>query len=278
MSERPTFMRRLLAIAALFVLVASACGDDAETVTSDDTGDDAGTRPSVAGDWILRALSAEGTAVPLPDGELEITIELGEISGNLGCNSFFGEIDAADDGTLTIGAIGQTEMACLDDGRMEFESAYGQALSSVTAWAVDPAGLTFSGDMVEIRYEQAPPAVDLPLEGTVWNFDTIYSGEGVDRAAENRADMEGVTLLIVGSEATLTGPDCAGTVSSVESADGRDGAFEVTRQGDLNDEPACVIVGIASAALAASSGFMINGNRLTFIGDVGETVGFSAIP
>ena len=152
MSERPIGMRRLLALSVLFVLVAAACGDDAETVTSDDPGDDPGTRPSVAGDWILRSMAVDDAAVNLPDGDLEITIELGRISGNLGCNSFFGEIDAADDGTLTIGAIGQTEMACPEDGRMDFESAYGRALSSVTAWAVDPDGLTLSGDAVSIRY------------------------------------------------------------------------------------------------------------------------------
>lgn len=278
MSDRPTVMHRLLALAVLFVLVASGCGDDGETATSDDPSGDSGTRPSVAGDWVLRSLTVDGTAVSLPDGELEITIQLGEISGNLGCNSFFGEIDAADDGTLTLGAIGQTEMACLDDGRMEFEAAYGQALGSVTAWAVDPAGMTLSGDTVEIRYEQAPPPVHQPLEGTVWHFDTIYSGEGVDRAAENRAGMEGVTLVIERGESVLAGPDCAGTVSTVEYADGRDGAFEVTSAGAIDTSPACEIVAIASAGITESTGFMIDENRLTFIGAAGETVGFSARP
>ncbi|MEZ5245394.1 MAG: META domain-containing protein [Acidimicrobiales bacterium] len=270
-------MRRLLALAVLCLVVAAACGDEVDSVTTDDPGDDAGTRPSVAGDWILRSLTVDGTAVSLPDGELEITIQLGEMSGNLGCNSFFGEIDAADDGTLTLGAIGQTEMACLEDGRMEFEAAYGQALGSVTAWAVDPAGMTLSGDTVEIRYEQAPPPVHQRLEGTVWHFDTVYSGEGVERAATNRADMEGVTLVIERGEAVLAGPDCA-AVSTVEYADGRDGAFEVTSAVAIDTSPACEIVAIASAGITESTGFMIDENRLTFIGAVGETVGFSARP
>ena len=117
-----------------------------------------------------------------------------------------------------------------------------------------------------------------PLEGTDWHFDTIYSGEGPDRAAENRADMEGVTLVIVGGEAVLVGPECAGSVSTVEHDGERDGAFVVTREGDLNDGPACAVVALASAGLAESSGFMIDENRLTFLGDAGETVGFSALP
>lgn len=272
-------MRRVPALAVLIVLVvlAAACGDDADTETTDDLGNDPGTRPSVAGDWILASLTVGGAEMPLPEGDLEITIELGEISGNLGCNSFFGEIDAADDGTLTIGAIGQTEMACLEDGRMEFEFAYGQALGSVTTWAVDPTGMTFSGDAVEIRYEQAPPPVHQPLEGTVWHFDTIYSGEGADRAATNRADMEGVTLVIEGGEAEILAPGCT-VVAAVEHGEGSEGPFEAGGDIAMDTSPACEIVAEAVEALAASSGFMIDENRLTFIGEAGETVGFSALP
>lgn len=275
-SDRLNDMRRFLSIVTLVVLVAAGCGDDAETETTDDSGAGSGTRPSVAGDWILTALTVDGEVVPLPDDELAMTIQLGEISGTLGCNSFFGQIDAADDGSLTIGAIGQTEMACMEPGRMELESAYGQALGSVTSWTVDPAGMTFSGTATEIRYVQAPPPVNQPLVGTVWYFDTTYSGEGVNRAAENRADMEGVTLVIADGEAVIVGPECVGSVSTVEHDEGPDGAFSVTSEGDLDDDPACAVVAIASAGMAEATGFMINENRLTFIGLPGETVGFSA--
>lgn len=276
-----TALRRVLVVSvlsAVLVLLAAACGDDTDITTTGEPGTGGSTRPSVAGDWILRSLTVDGTAAVLPDDDLEITIELGEIRGNLGCNSFFGEIDAADDGTLTIGAIGQTEMACLDDGRMDFEFAYGQALGSVTAWAVDPAGMTFSGDAAEIRFEQAPPPVHQPLVGTVWYFDTIYSGEGVNRAATNRADMEGVTLVIEGGEATLTGPDCGGVIATVEFDGDRDGTFSVTAAGPIDTQPACEVVGLAQTGLVDASGFMIDENRLTFVGEPGETVGFSARP
>lgn len=270
-------MRRILALTILIVLVAAACGDDADTETTDDLGNDPGTRPSVAGDWVLGSLTVDGTEMPLPEDDLEITIELGEIRGNLGCNSFFGEIDAADDGTLTLGAIGRTEMACLEDGRMDFETAYGQALGSVTTWAVDPTGMTFSGDTVEIRYEQAPPPVHQPLEGTVWHFDTIYSGDGADRAATNRADMEGVTLVIENGEAEILAPGCA-VVAAVEHGEGFEGPFETGGDIAMDTGPACEIVGEAVEGLVASTGFMIDENRLTFIGEAGETVGFSARP
>ena len=270
-------LRRLLALTVLFVLFVAACGDDTDAATSDDPGDTPGTRPAVAGDWILRSLTVDDGAVPLPDDDLEIRIELGEISGDLGCNSFFGEIDAADDGTLTVGALGQTEMACLDDGRMEFESAYGRALSSVTAWAVDPVEMTFTGDGVEIRYAPAPPPVHQPLEGPVWHFATVYSGAGPDRAAENRADMEGVTLVIADGEAIMAGPDCVDWRGDVEFDGTRDGTFSLGAYGGI--EPgACAVVAEAMGHLGDSTGYMIDENRLTFISAAGETIGFSARP
>ena len=272
---------RTLPVILLFAiaLLAAACGSDAADTETGAPPDDGGdTRPSVVGDWILETLTTNGVEVARPDDEIDMTIAGGEIRGNLGCNSFFGSIDVADDGSVVIGAIGQTEMACADQGRMEFEAAYGQALGSVTAWAVDLAGLTLSGAEVEIRYAQAPPAVNQPLQGTVWNFDTIYEGVGVDRAATNRADMDGVTLVIENSEATLAGPGCAGTVISVEFDAGSEGEFRTGSGGDLTTNAECGVVGEALAGLTDASGFMINENRLTFIGEAGETVGFFAEP
>ena len=42
------------------------------------------------------------------------------------------------------------------------------------------------------------------------------------------------------------------------------------------DEPSCEIVAMFADAFSGSTGFMINESRLTFIGEAGETVGFSA--
>lgn len=287
-------MRRFLphlSLLAFIVVLAAACGDDADTTTADaaddtpdggdqpDGGDepDDGTRPSLAGDWTLVSLTVDGAEVPKPDEPLEITIELGRINGHLGCNSFFGDLDAADDGTLTVRGLGQTEMACMEPGRMEFESAYGRALAGVTTWAVDPDGMTLRGDDAEIRYEPAAPPVHQPLAGTVWHFDTVYAGEGPDRTAENRADMEGVTLVVDGDQATISGPDCVAT-TTVEFAEGSEGAFAVLGAVELDTTPACEVVGLAADGIAAASGFMIDEHRLTFIGGPGETVGFSARP
>jgi len=272
-------MYRFLALAVSVVLIASACGDESASVATDDG--DTDTRPSLAGDWILQALTVGGTAVTLPEGELEISIELGQMSGNLGCNSFFGEIDAADEGTLVVAGLGQTEMACEDRSRMDFEVTYGQALGSATNWTVDPTGLTLSGPAAEIRYRQAPPPVHQSLEATEWHFDTIYSGEGPDGAATNRGDMSGVTLVIEDGLASISNSahsdNCTGTVDATYTGD-REGSFSAANPSDLDDPPGCDIVEIARGGLLESTAFMIDENRLTFIGDAGETVGFSTRP
>jgi heat shock protein HslJ len=274
---RRTLLLSLSCILAL-ILIVSACGDDNTDVGAenpDDKGDnvsDPATRPSVGGEWILVGLKVDGDDVTLVDSDLRIVVASGEVTGNLGCNSFFGSFAAADDGTLVVGGLGQTEMAC--EGKMDFESVYGPALSSVTAWNVDPEGMTLAGDTAELRFEQAPAPVDLPLEATVWRFDTIFSGEGVNRVAENRADMDGVTLTINGSEATIVGLSCAGQTAAVEFDGTNGGEFRTGAVSDSNTNPGCAIVGTAMAGLIDATGYMIAESRLTFIGLPGETVGF----
>jgi heat shock protein HslJ len=272
-------MHRFIPLLALFSLLLAACGDDVDTVADEGSGDSGGSRPSVAGDWILHGLTVDGAPIAIPDGDIEMTIEAGEIRGNLGCNSFFGEIDAVDDGTLTVGGLGQTEMACEEQSRMAFESMYGQALGAATAWAVDSNGLTLSGATVEIVYSQAPPPVHQPLEGTVWNFDSIYDGQ----AASNRSDMAGVTLVIQDGEVVFRAtPACVEPLSFGANYQGdREGPFSTTADeagNDLDCGDADEIITLAYRNLQVSTGFMIDENRLTFIGEAGETVGFSATP
>ena len=138
-----------IALVLLLLLFAAACGDDDDVTDPDDPGD---SPSSIAGDWILQGLEVDGTAVALPDGELEMTIEPGVIRGNLGCNTFSGEIDAADDGSLTVRGLAQTERACEEQSRMEFEAIYGRALGAATAWDIDSSGLTLSSASVVIVY------------------------------------------------------------------------------------------------------------------------------
>lgn len=283
---------RLLVLAAVFTLAVAACGDEdvdlvsgADTSTDGGSGSDggasSGTRPSLAGDWVLTSATIDGTAVELPvDVVIDITIERGQISGNGGCNGFGGLIAAADDGSLSLTEVFITERACLPLSILDFETGYVQALGAATEWEVTPTGLIFRGEGTELRYEPGAPPVHLALEETIWTFETIFDGEGVDRAASTpRQDKPPVTLVIANGEATLSSEDC-GAVSFAFNyeSEGTDGSVSVPDRNaaavECSDRDSNMIAAVKG--IVASTGFMINESSLTFIGLPGETVGFVA--
>ena len=209
----PVRSLRFLPLLLLAALLLQACGEGDPIVQSGtDTGgtEPAGTRPSVIGPWILVGLTIDDAPATIPpEVVFEMSIEGGQISGLAGCNQFGGDVDAADDGSFSTSDVFITEMACEPLSLLDFEQVYLGALGRATAWEVTPAGLTLSGDGVELVYELAPPAVDLTLEGTTWTFDSIYQGEGVDRAVSStRLDKPAVTLTVAEGMATLTSDDC----------------------------------------------------------------------
>ncbi|MEM7141595.1 MAG: META domain-containing protein [Actinomycetota bacterium] len=275
-------MHKILPLLIPLFLVAAACGDDADTQTTDTTpptvvddtvppADPADTQPIAAdldGEWLLTGLTDADGAATLPDGELRMTIGEDGIQGDLGCNGFFGQASIGDDGAVAMGGIGSTEMACGDQARMTFEVIYGQVLSGITAWTLDGTTLTFTGEGTTLIYERFVP-VHLPLEGTVWGFDSLYEGDAVS----NSADMDGVELTIAVSEASIVSAQCAGTSIAVEAVDGE---LQIGARGPIDSSAACEIVSTAANGIAAADRYEIDENRLTFFTGDTPTVGFSA--
>lgn len=274
-------MRFILPLVLSVALLAGGCGDDVDADTADpdasldpdgdaDPGDAAPSVGDLADEWALTALSGPDGAVVLPDGVLRMRIDDGEINGNLGCNSFFGEFTADDGGGLSFGAFGQTEMACADPSRMDFESTYGRLLGEVDAWALDGARLTLSGATVTALYERFVP-VHQPLEATVWHFDSVYEGDAVT----NRADMDGVELTIEDGTAVMRSPGCDSWSGDVEFDGTTEGSFALSGYGGI--EPAsCATVATTMESLATATHYEIDENRLTFADDDGPILGFTA--
>lgn len=272
------------------VLLAAACGGSdsvdigdggaAQPDPTDAPGDGAidgdTTRPTLRGIWVLRSFTLDGADVPLPEGPIDMEIELGRIGGTGGCNSFGGTIDAADDGGLAIGEMGWTEMACADPTRMDFESAYLPALTRVNRWEASPTGIVFRSDSAVLTYAPGDPPTTLPLEGTVWTFDTVFSGAGVDRAASSTDQSQPqVSVVIDDGVATLTAADCGTIMLPLNYETGSEGNLNV---GDDVDVPSCDQPGsnmtVAIDGFVEATGFMVDENRLTLIGLPGELLGF----
>jgi heat shock protein HslJ len=103
--------------------------------------------------WKLDSyINVSGTLVDLvPDSEITAIFQDGRVAGNAGCNSYFGEYEL-EDSTLSMGAIGMTEMYCAAPGIMEQEYAYLSALALVSSYEI-------RGNTVEMKNADGEPVL-----------------------------------------------------------------------------------------------------------------------
>lgn len=94
--------------------------------------------------WTLNEFGSEDDLkAVLPNTTITLQFEDGRISGSAGCNSYFGEAILSGN-SLTLGAIGATEMACLEG--MEQESEFLTALATVNSFTLVDGQLTLNYD------------------------------------------------------------------------------------------------------------------------------------
>lgn len=138
--------RTLLLVAAL--LVAACSGSTASTDPS------AGGPVDASGSWVLTAGTANGQPIPIVEGRpITLQIEGATVGGQSACNQYFGELTLVD-GTVRIGGLGGTEMAC-EEPVMASEAAYLDALGTVVGARMDGSSLVLAGPAVELRFDPA---------------------------------------------------------------------------------------------------------------------------
>ena len=111
------------------------------------------------------------------DPPVTATFETGsKLGGMAGCNSYFATY-TLDGQSFTTSGVGSTEMACLDEQRMQQETAYLAALQAATALerAGDTLMIDYDGGRLHFTLMEPPAAV--PLEGTTWQLETFITGE-----------------------------------------------------------------------------------------------------
>jgi heat shock protein HslJ len=141
-------LRSVIAALAALLLVG-ACGSASVTTTPFEPA--APVDP--AGQWQLVAATVDGQPLALdPDAPITLIVEGSGVSGSSACNQYFGEFTVAD-GSVTLGPLGGTEMACVDPV-MALEAAYLVALAKVDSAAMDGAALVLTGPGVELRFER----------------------------------------------------------------------------------------------------------------------------
>ena len=74
--------------------------------------------------------------------------------GNAGCNSYGADVTVAG-GSIKVGPVMQTEMACVDATAMDIEGAFVAALSAATSIEIRDGRLVIGGPVGELVFERA---------------------------------------------------------------------------------------------------------------------------
>ena len=115
--------------------------------------------PAIDGHWLVVEYNdGKGSLVAVDDGSVQVSIADGELTGNAGCNGFFGTV-TQDGSTITVGQVGGTEMYC--DGLMEREAAVMASLQASTQVQADGTGLVLLDDAGTVQLRLVP-AGDTP--------------------------------------------------------------------------------------------------------------------
>jgi len=137
-------MRRALVLTIALATVLAACADPAEEGASDPTTDS----------WVLEAGTLDGADIPIVEG-FPITLIFDEPEGTAGgtsaCNQWFGGYTLSGN-ELTFTDIGQTMMACVDEGVMDSETAFLEAMGLVELFTIEDGQLNLSGVDVDLLF------------------------------------------------------------------------------------------------------------------------------
>lgn len=178
MSRSPAPRLVVVALAAL-LLALGGCGEDPGGPDVADGGsilDDLAGRTFVAD----RVDSPDHTVVPGSTIRLKFTADT--IGAHAGCNSMGGDV-SVEDGVLVVGPISMTEMAC-DEPLMRQDTWLSGLLGDRPAVDLEGDRLTLrTDDTVLVLTEEVERTA--PLEGTVWQLDSVISGGSDDGAVSS---------------------------------------------------------------------------------------------
>ena len=94
--------------------------------------------------WTLTEFGpSDSLTAVLPNSELTLNFDDGQINGSAGCNSYFAEA-TVDGETISVGLIGSTLMACADEALNQQETDFLAALAEVTSYTLADNRLTLN--------------------------------------------------------------------------------------------------------------------------------------
>lgn len=137
-------MRRALALVAILAIALAACADPDEAGASDPT----------TNAWVLEAGTLDGADIPIVAG-YPITLIFDQPEGTAGgksaCNQWFGGYTLSGN-QLTFTDVGGTLMACTDEGVMDSEAAFLDAMGLVEIFTMEGDQLNLTGEAVDLLF------------------------------------------------------------------------------------------------------------------------------
>lgn len=182
----------------------------------------------------------------------------GRLVANAGCNTIAGQVRLDGGHIATDGDLSTTEMGC-DPPRHAQDEWLAQLLQARPSWRLDGDQLVVTSgttELVLLDREVAEP--DLPLEGTRWTVDTIYSGG----TAATAAGADGPYLVFEAGKVTgSTGCNTLEGPATVSGSTIRFGDLIMTRKacpGELAPIEQAIV-----AVLQGDLPFTIEADKLT---------------
>jgi heat shock protein HslJ len=189
--------------------------------------------------FVSRSVTVGGAERPLvPNTQVTLTIDDGNLGFTAGCNSFGGPL-AFDGVRLVVADMGGTEIGC-DAGRQAQDEWLTGFFGEDPTWSLDGSTLTLtSGDIAIVFDDREVADPDQALVGTVWQVDSIISGDAASSvpagasatvvftdttvSADTGCNGVGGDIAIDGDTITITqGPStliaCPGPVGDLEDA------------------------------------------------------------
>jgi heat shock protein HslJ len=244
-----------LILAAVTLLVLTACGTEAGPAGPGDPSPSAGSAP--VGEYVVTAAAVGGAPRPFADGsEVRFTFRDGKLGITGGCNHLFGDYSVKGD-RLTAGPIGGTEMGCGKE-LMDQDSWLAKFFSGPVTIGHDPLTLT-AGDTLLTLTPRSEVHPDKPLLGTRWTLDGLIEGDSVSSIPAGPA----VVLTLDKTAASVTGL-CNGFGAGVTTA-----GDEITWEPGMRTLMACAddarmqLDNDVTAILTGTTSYSIDEDRLT---------------
>jgi len=137
--------------------------------------------------WRLEAFGiADAVSSLLANTEITAIFEKGKVTGYSGCN-WYGADYELEGNNLKLGFAQQTVRACLQEGVLEQEQTFAEALRTATSFTIEADRLTLTHPGGALIFRAMPALSGAPFVGTLWKLITF---DAADPAQAVPAEVE----------------------------------------------------------------------------------------